>query len=114
MVWEVVAVFEATIQFPYIPPDPSDKRLRNNLAMIADLTLYDYADPPTMEDTFLTLSTCVYKVLDRPVLPDLNDYRFVVLARLVPADEPLKEQADFTINEDRLPPDAIAARMAQA
>jgi sortase B len=104
MVWEVVAVFEATTAFPYITPDPSDKRLRSNLARIEELSLYDYANPPTMADKFLTLSTCVYSVLGQPELPALNDYRFVVMARLVAPDEPLKSQADFVINAERIPP----------
>jgi sortase B len=104
MVWEVVAVFEAATALPYITPDPSDKRLRSNLAAIRELSLYDYANPPTREDKFLPLSTCVYSELGQPDLPELHDYRFVVLARLIEPDKPLKKQADFTVNEDRMPP----------
>jgi len=96
MVWEVFAVFDTTIYLPYIEPDLSDGEFYKMLNTVYASSLYDYYPEITSEDKLLVLSTCTFNVPEHENLPALNDYRFVVMARLVDPDEPAKEQAEFT------------------
>lgn len=113
MAWEVFAVFDATIQLPYITPDPSERRFYDTLDLIYELSLYSYDSAVAPDDKVLTLSTCTYSIQNMDKLPDLNDYRFVVMAKLATQEAELKKEAVFALNDGRISPDEIAGRMAE-
>ncbi|MDL2233297.1 class B sortase [Ruminococcaceae bacterium OttesenSCG-928-L11] len=113
MAWEVFAVLDATVDLPYITPDPSNRRWLDTLDIVYDLSYYSYDTVVQPQDTVLTLSTCTFSVLGHEALPEWNDYRFVIMARLVPPDEAIKEQAVFTLNTSRTAPDDIRERIEQ-
>ncbi|MCL2055833.1 MAG: class B sortase [Oscillospiraceae bacterium] len=111
MVWEVFAVYDATTRFPYITPDPSDDRFLKTLDVIYDLSYYDYGVKISPDDKVITLSTCTYSTWDIPALPAPNDYRFVVMAKLLPPGAELKSEAVFTQKTRLLSPTKIDRRM---
>lgn len=94
MAWEVFAVFYATRYLVYNKPDEPDEDF---LAMIAECearSIYDYGIEITPEDKIITLSTCCYNFgAGYP-----NDYRYVVMAKLVKPGQHLKEDTTFTKN----------------
>lgn len=106
MAWEVFAVYDTTVYLPYILPNLSGKRLAETLNVIYASSYYDYYIDITPEDRLLALSTCTFTVDGHAELPGVNDYRFVVMARLCGPGEPLKEQADLWVRTSPLPPDA--------
>lgn len=106
MVWEVFAVFDTTIYLPYVRPRLSTGVFYQTLDMVRDLSYYNYDIGVSADDRILALSTCTYSVDGHPSLPSLNDYRFVVMARLVGPEETLRDSAVFAVNASRLSPDA--------
>lgn len=106
MVWEVIAVFDTTIYMPYIIPDLSEQDFRQMLRVAGASSIYDYQTPVRDGDKLLVLSTCTQSVPGYPSLPAQNDYRFVVMARLVDPEEPFSDEAAFLENPYPIPPDA--------
>ena len=106
MVWEVFAVYDTTIYLPYILPDLSGWELATTLNTVYASSYYDYHIDITPEDRLLALSTCTFAVDGHPNLPSINNYRFVVMARLCGPAEPLKEQAGFSVRTSPMAPDA--------
>ena len=94
MAWEIFAVFYGTNRLPYNTPNPSAEEFSNIITEVRARSIYNYSTKVTAEDTVITLSTCCYNFT--PVYP--NDYRYVIMARLVPAGEQLRATADFEIN----------------
>lgn len=112
MVWEVFAVYDITVNQPYIIPDLPWSALSEILDIAYDASIYDYGLRLTEPDKILTLSTCSFDVPGRSTLLPLDkipDYRFVVMARLVSPEDVYKETAAFTLNDDILTPDAMPA-----
>lgn len=107
MAWEVFAVYDITVNQPYIIPDLPWSSLSEMLDIVYAASIYDYGIRLTQSDKILTLSTCSFEVPGRSPLPldVIPDYRFVVMARLVSPDDVGKETATFTINRNPLPPD---------
>lgn len=107
MVWEVFAVYDATVNQPYIIPDLPWASLNEMLNIAYDASIYDYGIRPTEADKIITLSTCSFEPPGRSPLPldKISDYRFVVMARLVSPDDVRKEMAAITVNTNPLPPD---------
>ena len=105
MVWEIFSVFYTTTDFDYIrinknfrKPEEgeiSNAQLMNIITEAQQRSEYVYDVPVTGEDKILTLSTCSYKFGKR------NDVRFVVMAKLVDEDAPLKAEANLTVNENK-------------
>lgn len=109
MVWEVFSVFYSTVDIPYNSPqfDTSDSTVESNrytseelLTEVLDSSLYEYDVEVTEDDKLLTLSTCTYYTPDNPnYLGYPNNYRFVVMAKLVDRDEANKTEASFVGDE---------------
>ncbi|MDR2932931.1 MAG: class B sortase [Oscillospiraceae bacterium] len=111
MAWEVFAVFDTTIDLPYITPDLSDNHFFDMLDIVSALSVYDYGIEIHESDRILTLSTCTYAVKGQAQLPYYNDYRFAIMARLAGPDEEAKNEAVFSQNGQTLKPDAISKEM---
>lgn len=115
MAWEIFTVFVSTIDLPYNQPNPSpelppikDKatgavKYEQDFKTIVDecraRSLYNYDVEVGEDDKILTLSTCVYNV-NGVKLGYPNDYRFVIMARLVPEGEALRDMANLEANDD--------------
>ena len=95
LVWEVFAVFHSTIALPYNVPEQSNEEFTNLISEVNKRSEYIYDVNVSTSDKILTLSTCVYKYTPG-VYP--NDYRYVVMAKLVDANEPFKERAALEKN----------------
>ena len=88
----------------YIKPEPGSN-YQNNLDIIRERSLYDYDVEVTTDDKILTLSTCTVGF----GLPKRSNYRFVIVAKLVPeGEEPVLKNASFTINADAPVPSTYA------
>ena len=99
MVWQVFAVFYSDINFNYNNPNPDDAAYADLLSQAKARSELIYEDiDVTTQDKILTLSTCTYKFGSR------LDQRFVVMAKLVDADEPLVETVTVTQNPSPVAP----------
>lgn len=88
----------------YIKPEPGSN-YQSNLDIIRERSLYDYDVEVTTDDKILTLSTCTVGF----GLPKRSNYRFVIVAKLVPeGEEPILKNASFTINADAPVPSTYA------
>ena len=100
MVWQVFAVFYTDIKFDYINPNPADATFNSLIKKAQDLSFYDYDVEVTSNDKILTLSTCTYRLADDTKLHYPNDYRYVVMAKLLPADAVLEDTVSLTITKN--------------
>ena len=107
MVWEVFAVFEAPTDLVYNYPDLPENYFYDILDIIDAASLYSYDIAISPEDKILTLSTCIYSVQGHEQLPEINEYRFVVMARLASPEEAIKQEAVFAVNTEPISPDEI-------
>mgnify|MGYP001028915615 FL=1 len=90
MTWEVFAVIYTNTSFSYINAEPEGGA--QALAQAAmEKSIYDYGVSVGEEDKILTLSTC--SVRDNP---QDRSQRFVVMARLLPADAEVPQKATVT------------------
>lgn len=94
MAWEVFAVFYSTINLSYNKPTEPDESFMEMIGECLARSIYNYDVEITAEDKILTLSTCCYNFT--AAYP--NNYRYVVMARLVPPGKVLAEKASFTKN----------------
>lgn len=95
LVWEIFAVFYSTVDLPYNLPNPDEKAFSEMISEVRKRSLYNYDVQVGANDKILTLSTCTYKFTS--AYP--NDYRYVVMAKLVEdSEEPLRQQAAFEVN----------------
>lgn len=99
MAWEIFAVFDTHTNFIYNVPDPSEDDFESILQGARERSIYNYDVEVSPEDTIATMSTCIYKYNGKS-LGYPNNYRYVVMGRLVPLGEQLKDEANFTINQD--------------
>lgn len=81
MVWQVFAVFYTDVSFNYIEPNPSNADFINIITDARKRSTFNFDVDVTSNDKILTLSTCTYTI--DPNYP--NDYRFVIMAKLLPA-----------------------------
>ena len=100
MVWQVFAVFYTDIKFDYIEPNPADATFNSLLKKAQDLSFYDYDVEVSSNDKILTLSTCTYRMADDTKLHYPNDYRYVVMAKLLPADAVLEDTVSLTVTKN--------------
>ncbi|MCL2068698.1 MAG: class B sortase [Oscillospiraceae bacterium] len=117
MAWEIFSVQFTNISIPYITPNPTREdpewgpfMTRMNFPsedaswewLLRDAearSVWNYDVEVTTNDKIITMSTCVYNVDDRTFSSSQNnDYRFVVMARLVEKDAVLTAEASFTKN----------------
>lgn len=96
LVWEVFAVFFATVDLPYNHPFPTD--MANIISECTKRSIYTYDVQVSATDKILTLSTCTYSMPDGRGLSYPNDYRYVVMAKLVTDTAHMKEQAALELN----------------
>ena len=100
MVWQVFAVFYTDISFDYINPAPTDAAYTSLLKKAQDLSFYDYDVEVTSNDKILTLSTCTYRLADNTKLHYPNNYRYVVMAKLLPAGAELADEVALTVTKN--------------
>ena len=100
MVWQVFAVFYTDIKFDYIEPNPADATFNSLLKKAQDLSFYNYDVEVSSNDKILTLSTCTYRMADDTKLHYPNDYRYVVMAKLLPADAVLEDTVSLTVTNN--------------
>jgi len=111
LVWEIFAVYYATVDHDYINPlDTATAPVRQKfINELKKSSIYIYEDiEVTPTDKLLTLSTCVYKFTPG-VYP--NKYRFVITARLV-NDMHFTQFANVVENPSPLKVDDSANRTA--
>ncbi|MEG2038979.1 MAG: class B sortase [Oscillospiraceae bacterium] len=97
MTWQVFAVFYTEDSFNYIAANPSDALLQKIIDEAKSRSLHDFDVEVTAKDKILTLSTCT-RIYGRR-----DDQRFVVMAKLLPADQKLAS-VTVTPNTDFKPP----------
>ena len=100
MVWQVFAVFYTDIKFDYIEPNPADATFNSLLKKAQDLSFYNYDVEVSSNDKILTLSTCTYRMADDTKLHYPNDYCYVVMAKLLPADAVLEDTVSLTVTKN--------------
>ena len=100
MVWQVFAVFYTDIKFDYIEPNPANATFNSLLKKAQDLSFYNYDVEVSSNDKILTLSTCTYRMADDTKLHYPNDYRYVVMAKLLPADAVLEDTVSLTVTKN--------------
>lgn len=98
LLWEVFAVFFATVELPYNIPELPD--FLSTVGECRARSIYNYDVGVTESDKILTLSTCTYSMPDGRSLTYPNDYRFAVMAKLVTDKSNLKTEARLTINPE--------------
>lgn len=111
MAWEVVAVFDTIVDLPYITPDLNDSEMYDLLNAVDKLSEYSYASAVAPDDKLLVLSTCTYSVRGHERLPERNNYRFAVMAKLVGPNSQKLVETVFHINENPAPPDMVKTFM---
>ena len=96
MAWEVFAVFYSTVELPYNRPNMATAELSQMqiLSECLKRSIYSYDTDLSAEDKILTLSTCCYNFTTS--YP--NNYRYVVMAKLVKPGEILAEEAALVKN----------------
>ncbi|MEG2074645.1 MAG: class B sortase, partial [Angelakisella sp.] len=80
MVWQVFAVFYTTSRQNYNDPNPTSADYQSLLTDVRKRSMHNFDVPVTTNDKILTLSTCTY--LNGSEWP--NEYRYVVMAKLLP------------------------------
>jgi len=101
MVFEVFSVMYNDSGLWYIQPHPDTKDYGTFLKTARDRSLYDYDVEVTTSDKIITLSTCTVKY----GWNERENYRFVVMGKLIENDDATKEEASFTLNPDPAEPD---------
>lgn len=92
MNWEVFAVLYTDPDFYFINPDPPEGVDQLAAEAMAN-SLYDYGVTVGPDDHILVLCTCTVKFGSGD-----TGHRFVVMAKLLPEEEPVPEQAQIKIN----------------
>ena len=98
-VWQVMAVFYTDTGMPYIYPNKTAEEIEALVLEGMEKSLYNYNVSYTQGEKILCLSTCSVKYGGRP------DERFVVMAKLLPDDAELLQQADLQVNPSPRQPD---------
>ena len=111
MVWQIFAAFYVKVgdadylaknpQYNYIDPNFSNENMMKVINMAKAGSLYNYNVDVNTKDNILTLSTCTYHFDKEWKFP--NDYRFVVMAKLLP-DGAKQTPAQITKNENVVMP----------
>jgi sortase B len=95
MAWEVFAVFYATVNLAYNKAQfADDAEFMDIIDECRSRSIYNYDTEVTEKDKILTLSTCCYNL----TASYPNNYRYVVMAKLVKPGQKLAEEASFEVN----------------
>lgn len=111
MAWEIFAVFDTTVYLPYITPDLNDDEMYDLLSAVDKLSEYSFNTSVSLDDKLLALSTCTFSVRGHERLPDINDYRFVIMAKLVKPGSRKLDETVLHVNESPVFPDMVAGLM---
>lgn len=117
LAFEIVAVFYGNSSNPAFSynnnhPDPNDFLTVLNEEVLPRSLFHFDVEPFTVDDRFLTLSTCIYSPTGGVTLlhHSITQYRYAIIARLVDPHRPISEYVNFTFNEDRVvDPDGLWA-----
>lgn len=94
MAWEIFAVYYTTISLDYNNVKYEGAEFDNLMKDVGSRSIYKYDTEVKPTDKIITLSTCCYNfTASYP-----NNYRYVVMAKLVKPGEQLKTEASFTKN----------------
>jgi len=107
MVWEIFSVQITNRNVDYIYPNPDDEKFQLIIDDAKARSIFNYDIEVTIEDTILTLSTCVYNIpTPDGFLPVAypNDFRYVVVARLVEPNAILSDTTSLTVNPSPVDP----------
>lgn len=96
LTWEVFSVIFTTSDVNYNNPNFTDEEFSKMVGDFAQGSLYDYDVVVSNDDKILTISTCTYQFSSS--YP--NKDRFVIMARLVKDNEPIKDMAVLEKNPD--------------
>ncbi len=101
MVWQIFAVFYTRINFNYIQANPSKEVMEEIIKEAKERSEYIIDLDVTGDDKVLTLSTCTGK-LEGHLYPngDYDNYRYVIMAKLLPAGETGECTTDMKVNPD--------------
>jgi sortase B len=94
MAFEVFAVFYATVNLPYNKAQFTDAEFLEMMDECRARSIYNYDTEITEKDKIITLSTCCYNL----TASYPNNYRYVVMAKLVKPGQKLAEEASFEVN----------------
>lgn len=94
LVWQVFAVFFTHIDFNYIQTHPSDEQFQYILDEARARSEYIIDVPVEADDRILTLSTCSGEY----VPGDRDNYRLVVMAKLLPNNEVSQPTMEVEVN----------------
>lgn len=95
MVWQVFAVFYTKTELEYIYPEYSPEGLTDLVNQAKLKSIYNYPVNVSADDKILTLSTCSIKH------GSSVEHRFVVMAKLLPADA--QETRPVTLTQNPTP-----------
>lgn len=98
LVWEVFSVFYSTVSLPYNRPDLEPQAHAEMIKEVRARSLYNYDTEVTADDKLLTLSTCTYRVPGVGKVSYPNNYRYVIMAKMVSRADADKTEAAFTKN----------------
>lgn len=93
LVWQVFAVYYTDINFNYIEPNPDATQFTNMVSEMKQRSQFIFDVDVSASDTILTLSTCTYKETT-----NRSQYRYVVQAKLLPADASLTTPVKVEVN----------------
>ena len=96
MTWQIFAVFYTHVSLDYIRADPDAARFATVVDEAKLRSEYIIDVPVTAGDKILTLSTCTVKYNPS----DHNNYRLVIMAKLLPAGKQLAPAVEAEINPD--------------
>jgi len=95
LVWEIFAVYYATIFLPYNLPEFTEQGFLDIIDQMKMRSQFIYDVDVGLDDRILTLSTCTY-IFTPGVYP--NNYRYVISARLVEPGRDLPLTAELVRN----------------
>lgn len=99
MAFEIFAVFITHTDFNYNEPDPTEKNFLDLINACKGKSMYQYDTEVGADDKILTLSTCLYSV-NGVAQGYPNNYRYVVMAKLLPSNEKLSDNTVFEVNPE--------------
>ena len=99
MVWEIFSIHYSNTSVDYNEPNPSDAAWEFLIQDAKARSIWNYDVNVGANDKIITFSTCIYDIDGTPLPSDRDSiFRYVVMARLVERDAPLKAEASFTRN----------------
>lgn len=102
MIWQIFAVFYTDISFEYHHPNMDNAQFLSLINEARQRSQLNFDLPVGVNDTILTLSTCTY--LFDPA--KRANYRFVVMAKLLPAGAEAKTPVKVEVNPTPKAPSA--------